>query len=228
MPGPWRPYLDPIVARANAPEGSERGHVLVLRHSIRESITATDMEGGLATPLTPEGRALASAFGRRLDPGRPLRLFHSPVPRCRDTASRVAEAFAASGGVARIEGDRPSLGAPYLRDVHRSMELFTDQGIRGFVDPWARGTLDPAIAQPPAEAGRILLAELLDLRNGVRPETLDLHVTHDLSVMTLLAPFLDVSRPDLPWPDYLDGVVLHLHPERRLWHRWMRAPVAIP
>jgi len=210
MSDPWPCYLDPMLDRISA-VWPDRGVILLLRHSVREPIR--HMADAMTAPLTDEGRALARELGRRLGgarPGgaRPARFYHSPVPRCIDTARRMVEGIAERGGRSETLGTREYLAAPYMRDPARAMGLFVELGGVGFARSWCRGELEEAVIQDHRDAGRALLNDLLDEHQGSEPGTLDIHVTHDLTVAALLSLVYPVGDPDFPWPDYLDGAVL--------------------
>lgn len=75
--------------------------------------------------------------------------------------------------------------------------------------------------EEPRDAGRRLLRRLLELRAVQRdPATLDLLVTHDLTLVALLSLVRDVADRSFPWPGYLEGFVLEPRAGAvRWWHR---------
>ncbi|MBI5486176.1 MAG: histidine phosphatase family protein [Deltaproteobacteria bacterium] len=191
----------------------------VIRHAARHEIAAADMEQAYRTPLTDAGREDAAALGALLPTDLRLVHFHSPVPRCADTAARIAEGFRAAGGTARDGGDLDALGAEYVRDASVVLRSFAVRGRRTFVRDWCSGALGADLIQEPCAAGRHVLRTLVDLRSPAPPDELHLHITHDLTLITLLALILDPTAPRFPWPPFLDGVVLSLQPDRVIWHR---------
>jgi broad specificity phosphatase PhoE len=180
------------------------GPVALLRHSRRESLREASVTAALEAQLTAEGRDLCRSFGARLPRGRPVRLFHSPVSRCADTALLIGEAVRAAGGEADVVGPLSQLGAPYLLKPTRAIDRFAEVGMAGFVRAWVAGEVAPEIVTP----HRLAATELLEAVLAQRSEALDLHVTHDLTVVALLGLVLSVGEPGFPWPGFLDGCVL--------------------
>lgn len=195
------------------------GPIALVRHSRRESLREASVAAALEAQLTAEGRDLCGVFGEQLPRGRPVRLFHSPVSRCEDTAQLIGEAVRAAGGEAQMVGPLPQLGAPYLLKPTRAIDQFAEVGMAGFVRAWVAGEVPPEIVTPHRQAALELLATVL----AQRSEALDLHVTHDLTVVVLLGLVLPVGEPGFPWPGFLDGCVLtgedpllcHYHGETR-------------
>lgn len=199
--------MEELLAALGEDDGLDPGPVLLLRHSERESLREASVAAALDAPLTPGGRALASRLGAALPTRRPVRLFHSPVSRCADTARIVAEAARRAGGRAEVLGPRDGLGAPFLLDPERAIERFAALGMAGFVRAWLAGEVPPDIAAPHAGAAGLLLGLLLRER-ATAPGALQIHVAHDLTVITLLGLGFPVHRPGFPWPGYLDGCLL--------------------
>jgi hypothetical protein len=203
--------MPPLVARMLAEIERRTGEgrtIVLLRHSVRLPITTIRLQGAWKTPLTPRGRALAEAFGRALPPDSRVRVWWSPVPRCADTAACLVAGAIAAGVHARLAGDRWKLAASYVHDPAGLVERFAALGPRGFVRAWHGGRLPAELIDPLPGAGAALLRHLLRGSRTAPPGTLDLHVTHDLNVVALLALVRDVNARAFRWPGYLEGVVL--------------------
>lgn len=206
-----RPTLPPPVARmlAELERRSRAGRaVVLLRHSVREPITTTELRGAWKTPLTPRGRALAETLGSRLPRGRRIRVWWSPVPRCVDTAACLVTGAIAAGLDARLGGSRWKLAASYVTDPADLVQRFAALGPRGFVRAWHADRLPREVIAPLPRAGADLLRHLRRGSRTTRPGTIELHVTHDLNVVALLALVRDVTARTFRWPGYLEGVVL--------------------
>jgi broad specificity phosphatase PhoE len=196
-----------LIARACAGEGD--APLVVLRHSARGAIRSADIAEAVRTPLTEQGRKLARALGGLLPRERSYRLWWSPVPRCRDTAECIAAGLRGGGGTATLAGEQDLLGATYIRAGSDIVREFSARGPRGFVRAWFSGELGGEQIDEPREAGRRLLRELLALRATAQPGgDIDVHVTHDLTLVLLLGLVRDVTDEGFPWPAYLDGVAL--------------------
>ncbi len=207
----------------------ERDVILLLRHAHREPITEATLSAAFGAQITETGRQEAREFGGHLDPGRPVRLFHSPVQRCEETARAVAEGAGASGRRAWVEGERRFLGASFIQDGERIVEIFAEMGLRGFVRAWYERTLAREIIEEAELAGRSLLLRLIGEHIPGEGSPLDIHVSHDITVLALLGLFCDVTPREFPWPGFLDGVILGLDGRRVTWwyhHREGEIPLA--
>jgi broad specificity phosphatase PhoE len=201
-------------------QGRDRDLILLIRHAHRERIVLPTVEAAFGAQLTERGRRQSLELGRQLEVDRPVRLFFSPVQRCEDTARCLAEGLESHGGETHVVGARPFLGARFVKDGRRMVQIFADVGLRGFVDAWARGALDPEVIEDHKQAGRRLLLDLVGEHLPGEGAPLDIHVSHDITVLALMGLFLDLTSPEIPWPEYLDGAVLGLQRERITW--WYR------
>jgi len=196
-----------MIARACAGHGDTP--LVVLRHSARGAIRSADVAEAMRTPLTEQGRSLARELGGLLPRARSLRLWWSPVSRCRDTAECIAAGLRSGGGTAALAGEQELLGATYVRAGSEIVREFAARGPRGFVRAWFSGELGGGLIDEPREAGRRLLRGLLALRATAQPGgDIDVHVTHDLTLVLLLGLVRDVTEEAFVWPGYLDGVAL--------------------
>ncbi|MFX1312627.1 MAG: histidine phosphatase family protein, partial [Promethearchaeota archaeon] len=64
-------------------------NILILRHSQRYEPKLADLNWYME--LTSQGRKMARLFGMKLPKRRTIRLFHSPVKRCKETAQEIHE-----------------------------------------------------------------------------------------------------------------------------------------
>jgi broad specificity phosphatase PhoE len=185
---------------------SEAPAAALMRHSVRGPVT--DLRTSPDVQLTPEGVVAARRFGQGLPAGRPVRLVHSPIERCAQTARAVAEGFVRAGGSAEVLGPLPVLGAPYVQDFERLVEASGRYDPWAFVRVWFDGRLPAGIVLPADEAARGQLDVLGAHLAGTPGGGLTLLVSHDWNVMLLRERLLGVRHDDAGWLDYLDGVVL--------------------
>lgn len=188
----------------------DRPVVLFTRHSIREQPA-----GGFAgydVPLTPEGLALAEAWGGRL--GRPLHVaLSSPVGRCVDTA-RAMLAGAGQPHLA-VETHR-QLVEPgcFVRDIREIGATFLKLGPVGFANLHFREPL-PGIRTPQEGTGR-----LLDFMRGQlgAPGSLSLLVTHDTILAAFIYTLAGVDAIDEgDWPWMMEGAFLWFDDDAVHW-----------
>lgn len=177
----------------------------VMRHAARHPI-ANPAEPTLAE-ITTEGAQAAEAFGARIAGFDRVRLFHSPVKRCGQTAECIARGAARAGLQAEVAGPRAELGVDYILDLAEAGRLTVRHGDR-FVRLWFAGEIAAPVIQPPRgiAAGHVAFvgARLGDPAPGGR--RLDLHVSHDWNVIVLRELLLGVRHEDAGWLTFLDGV----------------------
>ncbi|MBA3849416.1 MAG: hypothetical protein C0502_05400 [Opitutus sp.] len=186
-------------ARAGTPVAA------VLRHAARHPIS--DPERPELAELTGEGRKHAVAFGAGLAGFARVRIFHSPVLRCRQTAECIALGGTRAGAGVEIAGARPELGIDFIRDLKeagRLSELHRDH----FVRLWFEGAVPPGVADPiPELAARKLAfvrARLGEIAGA--SGTLDLHVSHDWNILALREHLVGVRHEEAGWLAFLDGL----------------------
>ena len=183
---------------------------LILRHAERDVIPPGTF--GQDVPLTARGIADAERLGATLAAsGRRLCATASPVPRCADTARAILR------GAGRPEEEvaldwRLGEPGPFVVDEQLAGALFLEIGILEI----ARRQLSDA--EPPSgmretSEGVELILELAasPLRSDGR---LRLYVTHDGILAVLVAFLYRLPIDAIPWPGYLDGLLLWREGER--------------
>jgi broad specificity phosphatase PhoE len=178
----------------------------VMRHSVRGPVD--DLRTAPDVLLTPEGEAAARQWGESLPKRTVVRLGHSPIRRCGQTAEGIAAGAQRRGGRVELEGPDPALGAPYLQDLERLIEAARRYDPPAFVRAWFDEQLPAGIVQG-ADRAALELASVARARLAATPEGgLTLLVSHDWNVMLLRERLLGVRHDEAGWLDYLDGVVL--------------------
>lgn len=192
-------------ARAGTPVAA------MLRHAARHPIA--DPERPELAELTEEGRAHATEFGAGLRGFPRVRLFHSPVLRCQQTAECIAAGAASIGVPAVLAGAHPELGIHYIRDVKQAGRLSAVHG-EHFVRLWHEGAVPPGVVDPIPELAvrklafvRARLAEV-----AADPGLLDLHVSHDWNIIALREHLVGVRHEEAGWLTFLDGVAFRPSP----------------
>ncbi len=170
---------------------------MIIRHAERHPIE--DMNNPFAAMLTNKGVDDAFHLGAAMAGRGPLRLFHSPVDRCRDTALNIHRGVARQGGAAHYAGPIMDLGAPYVKsDWPRIAALVRQVGHDHFLRRWFSGGLPEDLLMPLEEAATlqagVLAAQLL------QADTSTINVTHDWNIMLLREAFFDLRHEDIGMP----------------------------
>ncbi|MBY8992175.1 MAG: histidine phosphatase family protein [Candidatus Lokiarchaeota archaeon] len=186
--------------------------ILVLRHSHRNEPTV--MEKIHKLRLTPKGHAIAKKFGERLPTNRPIRLFHSKIWRCQETAENIHEGFKSIGGKSDLLGELSS-----LYEIGIGNQSYADQFLkfdfREILLRWASGFYLPEEWTPFIEytqnAAHLIWNQLKDApQRGI-----NIYVTHDWHVMTLKFGWFAVP-PDKRWVFFNGGFAFTLEEEHIL------------
>jgi hypothetical protein len=177
----------------------------MLRHAARYPIT--DPADPTQAEITPEGAQAAAAFGAQLTGFDSVRIFHSPVRRCGQTAESLAQGAAGVGLAVELAGPQEALGIDYILDLAEAGRLSALHG-NHFVRLWFAGRISETVIRPAAQIATAKLAYLaaqLQLPAG-RGRCLDLHVSHDWNIIILRELMLQVLHEEAGWLTFLDGV----------------------
>lgn len=180
---------------------------VLLRHAERHAVT--DLRTHEAVLLTPRGHQHAREAGERLGASCvSLRVLHSPVERCRETARAIVDGALRQGVRAQVEGKLDALGSPFVKDLARAADIAQQHGFPGFLRAWFDGVLPYDVFAPAEPAAH----EQVDAAARAIKPGADLHVlvTHDWNIALIKEKLLGVRIDDnkAAWPNYLDGLVV--------------------
>ncbi len=175
--------------------------VLLLRHSHRkESDDVKELE---SLGLTELGSKIANTFGSSLPKQRPLRLFHSPSPRCMETALKIIEGFQKVGGVSEYLG-----AISPLNETKSSKGFITTQALkyRGieFIKLWQENQFSKKDIIPFSEYCAIIYDNMIYASNTAQEGGIDIHVSHDLFIVALRYGWFDRIKK-YEWVSFLGG-----------------------
>jgi hypothetical protein len=181
----------------------------IMRHAARYPI-ANSAQPTLAE-ITPEGAAAAEAMGQRLSGFAHVRLFHSPVKRCKQTADCLARGLQKTGIAVDHVGTEDALGVDYILDLKEAGRLSDLHG-EHFVRLWIQQQISQSVvgAAKPIVQAKIayLTTKLAEPCQGGR--RLDLHITHDWNILILRELLLGLRHEEMGWLTFLDGLALSL------------------
>lgn len=201
-------HLIAAVAR-HAREG--RPSALFVRHAEREAVH--ELRHHELARLTPRGHGQAREAGGLLAGASAyVRVHHSPVERCGETARGLVEGVLAAGGRAELVCEVQALASPFVLDPERAFALAAKlDTFPRFLRDWFDGKLPPDVLMPRRDAAIAQVAAVLEhIDDGVgvpRKDALHVFVSHDWNILLVREEMLG-HRLEEGWPHYLDGFAL--------------------
>lgn len=173
---------------------------LILRHSIREPIT--DAKDSYRQRLTDEGILLAHHLGKTLSyHSDNFTFFHSPVPRCEQTATSISEGILTNKKqTIEIKPFEPLAGFFY-RNWDYCAELMNKQE---FTNKWFANEIPTDCIMPIKEAANKMFNEITSHNND---NVTNIFITHDFNVFCLKSLFFD-RYEEMEVPTYLEGIIV--------------------
>ena len=183
--------------------------VVLLRHPPRGEPKERG-KGYVSIPLTPEGERMAFELGRELPKEALVRVFHSPVPRCKETAQFMLEGIVSRGGSAVLMGERDFLGPQFITGPKDMGAMIEKIGGSNFAREWLNRKLDRKVMDDPYKvASNVINGLVVSMQEkNDSQHRIDIHVTHDWNMLSVKDILLNVKHEERGWPDYLDGVIL--------------------
>lgn len=177
---------------------------LIIRHAERHPISS--MKNPFEAMLTEKGASDAFTMGKQMSELGDVRLYHSPVARCRDTAINIGKGISEKTGVQVPAEMIYDLGGPYMRGDWDYVSRLIDQiGQDSFIRQWFDGMLPERVLMPLKEAALNQMAILAGQLANTGPSAIN--VTHDWNILILREWAFNLRHEDLGWPDFLDGVL---------------------
>lgn len=188
----------------------KRGTVAVLmRHAERFPFTPGSEEDPL---LTAKGHRDSYELGGSMKALAPLRVFHSPIMRCRQTAQELCRGLADENEGCTFAGEIEMLGPSlFVVDWKKMISSLGEQG-PAFLRLWFDGRLAHDLIVPVETAAR----GALDVLSGQLSENrvCTLNVSHDWNIMVLLEHYFNLRHEDIGFPEFLSAVVAYKEAER--------------
>lgn len=179
---------------------------LFLRHSHR--IESNEVEDMLYLSLTRKGQEAAKRFGELLPKDRPLQLFFSISPRCRETAEEILRGFESASGSGKLKGS-----IRFLYSAGGKYHYFTDQVLKNpgykFIEKWASGAFPEDKITPLAKYSTRTASVIKRKLDRAPPRCLNIYVTHDSFLVGLRTSWFSLTTK--AWPSYLGGFAFCLH-----------------
>lgn len=175
--------------------------ILIVRHSHRNSIkTLSDMDN---MKLTSIGHEIAKTFGSKLPKSKPIRLFYSPIERCKETAEDILLGFKNISGYGILKEP-----LDVLYDIGIEADYFFNEATKypyaQFLYRWV-ANLYPSENITPFDTFCQNAANIIWKKNDAAPnKTIDVHVSHDLILLSFRLGWFGLS-PVGRWPSFLGG-----------------------
>jgi len=203
----WTHSARRLIEWVNA-QDSEQPIMLMFRHSHREVMH--NHQAVMEQGLTDLGRRMSSELGKRLPIYRKAQIFHSFILRCYETAEDISNGFTSEGGeVLNIDPERTLMG-PNTIDSEVWKELMPDgQNVTDFVNRWAESEFENRL-EPFEEFGRELIKKTVERLLSTEDNSMQIHVTHDLSQMCTLRILFDRPLVKEDREPFLGGIGITL------------------
>ena len=173
---------------------------IVIRHSERDIIT--DVRQSIFQLLTPEGKEMARDFGAKLPTKKPIRLFHSMIERCKQTAECIQEGFKSE---VYSFSCHDMLTGFYVYDPESILEDVNISGSYQFISKWFKGVYSETQIMPAVKARQQMIDTFIQNYNE---DFLDIYVSHDWNVALLSSLYYNIMEQNYPWPGFMQGAVL--------------------
>jgi len=199
--------------------------ILILRHSHRSE--PKGLEKAQKLRLTPQGHAIAKIFGENLPSNRSIKIFHSIIWRCEETAISIHEGFKNIGGTSKLKSVLEPLQSVGITDREFFLNEFKNVPIYDIVRRWVVGFYDPNVWTPFIEYCQSSAHIILDQVKNSPDNGLDIFVTHDFNIMALRFGWFVLLPKE--WVKFLGGFAFTIKEEQTLLlDNGELKPVALP
>ena len=187
--------------------------ILVLRHSHRNEVKA--LKGGQKSRLTPQGHAIAKKFGENLPRNRSIKIFHSIIWRCEETANNIHEGFKNAGGTSEVKGELKLLANIGIDDKQFYFNVFNSAPILDIFYRWVVGFYNPDDWTPFNQYCQSTAHVIMDQAKNSPEKGLDIFVTHDFNIMALRLGWFALPIQN-KWVDFLGGFAFTIQEDQIL------------
>ena len=178
--------------------------ILILRHSHRNEPELNEKLHKIR--LTPKGHAFAKKFGENLPKSRPIRLFHSIIWRCEETAENIHNGFKSIGGKSELKGEFTPLYKMGFDESNRDLfyRHIMKYSFRKALFRWVTGFYLPEEWTPFIQFIQNAANLIWDQLNDAPERGIDIFITHDWHVMALRFGWFSLP-PDKRWVNFNGG-----------------------
>ncbi|MBN2325263.1 MAG: histidine phosphatase family protein [Spirochaetes bacterium] len=155
--------------------------------------------------LTERGHNDAYELGKELVPLSPLRIFHSPIERCHQTACGICRGVRKRKKGCEISGVIEMLGPSLFIVDREGIMRSLEKNEAGFLRLWFDGKMPENVILPVEKAARRMLSFMVDQLSGDSVSTIN--VSHDWIILALLERYFPLRYEEMEYPGFLSGVV---------------------
>jgi len=181
--------------------------VLFLRHSHRKS--SNDPLELQKLGLTAKGHEIAKIFGTSLPKKRSLQIYHSPSPRCQETAESILEGFRKIGRSSKLMGSTSPLNNTKSNRGFITTQALKYRGIK-FIQHWHDDFFHKDSIVPFSDYCTNVYKQIKDDLNKTQPGGINVHVSHDLFIIGLRYGWFNQITEN-EWVSFLSGFAVSFH-----------------
>jgi len=178
---------------------------ILMRHSQRyepEMVKASKLKEA-NMELTPIGKEIAKKFGEKLPKNSTVRLFHSPLNRCKETVEKIYQGFTDVNGKAFIIGECNALLGIGI-DMQSFLDELNKYGAQKVLLRYLAGIYSPDLWSPAIsfyqKGGQQIWSQIEKISEG----GINLFISHDFHISIFRFGWFGLP-PDERWIDYLGG-----------------------
>ncbi len=187
--------------------------VLFLRHSHRKS--SNDPLELQKLGLTAKGHEIAKIFGTSLPRKRSLQIYHSPSPRCQETAESILEGFRKIGGSGNLMGTNSPLNNTKSNRGFITTQALKYRGIK-FIQHWHDDFFPKDSIVPFSDYCTNVYKQIKDDLMNTQTGGINIHISHDLFIIGLRYGWFDrIFKKG--WVSFLGGFVVSLNNSQNLF-----------
>jgi len=179
--------------------------ILLIRHSVRDSLRCIPDGLHEDVPITPEGIVHAEEFGRKLKtivPDKSLLIGHTAPRRCRMTAESICRGCSSPENT-RDLGILPGVESVIV-DPGNFSALWDELGWHTLMRQWLGGEIPEQTIHNPHRYSNGLLRKLVSFP-GIEDTDLLVVVAHDVTIMPIIASACGTTLTTI---DFINGIVI--------------------
>ena len=181
--------------------------VLFLRHSHRKS--SNDPLELQKLGLTAKGYEIAKIFGTSLPKKRSLQIYHSPSPRCQETAESIVEGFRKIGGSGNLMGTTSPLNKTKSNKEFITIQALKYRGIK-FIQHWHDDFFPKESIVPFSDYCTNVYKQIKDNLMKTPNGGLNIQISHDLFIIGLRYGWFNRIIEN-EWVSFLGGFAVSFH-----------------